>query len=234
MVDLLRIDGVTAGYGETMVLRDVSAEVGTGEIVALLGRNGVGKTTLLRTVAGFVQPRAGRLMLSNDPLIGVPPYRIAQRGLCYVAQEQALFADMTVADNLRLGVATDRLYRDRLPGLEPHFPVLLQRLNQKAGTLSGGEQKMLLISRAMLARPRLMLLDEISEGLQPSVVDRLAGVLAAQRREHGTAMLLVEQNVVFALSIADRFVVLTSGVVVERGDATDRDAIAQIDQHMKV
>ena len=162
------------------------------------GRNGVGKTTLLRTVAGFVQPRAGRLMLANDPLIGgVPPHRIAQHGLCYVAQEQALFADMTVAENLRLGVPTDRLYRDRLPGLEPHFPVLLQRLGQKAGTLSGGEQKMLLISRAMLARPLLMLLDEISEGLQPSVVDRLAGVLAAQRPRawHGDAVGRAERGV---------------------------------------
>ena len=151
-----------------------------------------------------------------------------------MAQEQALFADMTVGDNLRLGVADDRLYRERLPGLEPHFPVLLQRLRQKAGTLSGGEQKMLLISRAILARPRLMLLDEVSEGLQPSVVDRLAGVLAAQRREHGTAMLLVEQNVAFALSLADRFAVLTSGVVVERGDARDSAAVAQIDRHMRV
>ena len=234
MPELLRVESVTAGYGDTMVLRDVSVDVEAGEIMALLGRNGVGKTTLLRTVAGFVQPRAGRVALAGEPLAGVRPYRIAQRAVCYVAQEQALFADMTVSENLRLGVATDILYRDRLPGLEPHFPVLLQRLKQKAGTLSGGEQKMLLISRAMLARPRLMLLDEVSEGLQPSVVDRLAGVLAVQRREHGTAMLLVEQNVAFALSIADRFAVLTSGVVVERGDAMDRDAVSQIDQHMKV
>ena len=116
------------------------------------------------------------------------------------------------------------MFRDRLPQIEPHFPVLLTRLSQKAGTLSGGEQKMLLISRAILARPRLMLLDEISEGLQPSVIERLAGVLAAQRAAHGTAMLLVEQNVAFALAIADRFAVLTSGAVVERGRAGDPGA----------
>ena len=234
MAELLRVEAVTAGYGATMVLRDVSLEVAEGEIVALLGRNGVGKTTLLRTVAGFVVPRAGRVVLAGASIGGTPPYRVAQLAVAYVAQEQALFADMTVADNLRLGVADDGTYRQRLPELEPHFPVLLQRLRQKAGTLSGGEQKMLLISRAILARPRLMLLDEISEGLQPSVVDRLAGVLAAQRREHGTAMLLVEQNVAFALSVADRFAVLTSGVVVERGSSADQAAVAQIDRHMKV
>jgi len=232
--DLLQIETVTAGYGATMVLRDVSVDVGPGEIVALLGRNGMGKTTLLRTVAGFVRPRTGRVLLCGKSLAGVAPYRVAQQSICYVAQEQALFADMTVGENLRLGAANDRLFWERLPQIEPHFPVLLQRLKQKAGTLSGGEQKMLLISRAILARPRLMLLDEISEGLQPSVVDRLAGVLAAERQAHSTAMLLVEQNVAFALSIADRFAVLTSGMVVERGRTADPAAVAEIEQHMKV
>ncbi len=232
--DLLRVAGVTAGYGGTMVLRDVSLEVGPGEIVALLGRNGVGKTTLLRTVAGFVPPRTGGVFLDGQPLARTPPYRVARRQVCYVAQEQALFADMTVGENLRLGVAHDRLFRERLPLIEPHFPVLLRRLGQKAGTLSGGEQKMLLISRAILGRPRLMLLDEISEGLQPSVVDRLAGVLAAERQAHGTAMLLVEQNVAFALAVADRFAVLTSGIVVERGGTADAGAAAQIERHMTV
>jgi branched-chain amino acid transport system ATP-binding protein len=232
--DLLNLAGVTAGYGATMVLRGVSLSVGAGEIVALLGRNGVGKTTLLRTAAGFVQPWAGSVQLDGRPLAGIAPYRVARRAVCYVAQEQALFADLTVGENLRLGVAHDRLFRERLPLVESHFPVLLQRLGQKAGTLSGGEQKMLLISRAILARPRLMLVDEISEGLQPSVVDRLAGVLAAERQMHGTAMLLVEQNVAFALAVADRFAVLTSGEVVERGGTRDAGAAAQIERHMTV
>lgn len=234
MASLLQVEEVTAGYGSTTVLRQVSIDVAPGQIVALLGRNGVGKTTLLRTVAGFVRPSAGRILLDGESLAGVAPYRVARRALCYVAQEQALFADMTVGDNLRLGLATDRLYRERLPELEPNFPILLRRLGQKAGTLSGGEQKMLLVSRAILARPRLMLLDEISEGLQPSVVERLSTVLAAQRATHGTAMLLVEQNVAFALSLADHFAVLTSGVVVERGTVRDAAAVAQIDQHMRI
>ena len=232
--ELLSLNGVTAGYGATMVLRDVSLSVGPGEVVALLGRNGVGKTTLLRTAAGFVQPRSGGVLLDGTSLAGMAPYRVARREVCYVAQEQALFADLTVGENLRLGVPNDRVFRGRLPLVEPHFPVLLRRLGQKAGTLSGGEQKMLLISRAIMARPRLMLVDEISEGLQPSVVDRLAGVLAAERRMHGTAMLLVEQNVVFALTVADRFAVLTSGEVVERGGTGDAGAAARIERHMTV
>jgi ABC-type branched-subunit amino acid transport system ATPase component len=234
MPELLQVQGVTAGYGSTMVLREVSLEVAAGEIVALLGRNGVGKTTLLRAVAGFVPLRAGGMFLDGQPLAGTAPYRVARRRVCYVAQEQALFADMTVGENLRLGVTHDRLFRERLPLIEPHFPVLLRRLGQKAGTLSGGEQKMLLISRAIMSRPRLMLLDEISEGLQPSVVDRLAGVLAAERREHGTAMLLVEQNVAFALAVADRFAVLTSGAVVERGRTGETGVAARIERHMTV
>jgi len=232
--ELLQIEGVTAGYGATMVLRDVSLRVRPGEVMALLGRNGMGKTTLLRTVAGFVQPKSGKVVLAGYPLARLPPYRVARRDVCYVAQEQALFADMTVSENLRLGVTSDRLYRDRLPDIEPHFPVLLKRLRQKAGTLSGGEQKMLLMSRAMLARPRLMLLDEISEGLQPSVIDRLSALLVTQRRDHGTAILLVEQNVAFALATADRFAVLTSGLVVERGEAADTGAAERIQQHMKI
>ena len=234
MAELLTVAGLTAGYGSTTVLRDVSLAVPAGGIIALLGRNGVGKTTLLRTIAGFIAPMTGQVLLDGEKLAGIPPHRVARRAVCYVAQEKALFADMTVGENLRLAVPDDRLFRERLPGIEPHFPVLLQRLGQKAGTLSGGEQKMLLVSRAILARPRLMLLDEISEGLQPSVVDRLAGVLTAQRRDHGTAMLLVEQNVAFALSIADGFAVLNSGVVVERGAASDAVAVAEIDQHMRV
>ena len=234
MGELLEVVGLTAGYGSTTVLRDVSLTVPVGGIMALLGRNGVGKTTLLRTIAGFIVPMAGRVLLEGQSLAGIAPHRVARRAVCYVAQEKALFADLTVGENLRLGVPDDRLYRERLPGIEPHFPVLLQRLRQKAGTLSGGEQKMLLVSRAILARPQLMLLDEISEGLQPSVVDRLAGVLTALRRDHGTAMLLVEQNVAFALSVADEFAVLNSGAVIERGAASDAEAVTEIEQHMRV
>ncbi len=230
----LRLERVTAGYGGTVVLREVSLEVGSGEIVALLGRNGVGKSTLLKTAMGFLRPRSGSVAFAGARTNGEPPHRLARRGVAYVAQERALFADLSVAENLRLGLPHDRVFTERAAEVGEMFPVLGQRMSQKAGTLSGGEQKMLLLARALLGRPAVALVDEITEGLQPSVVDRLVGVLGAARLARGAAILLVEQNLRFALGVADRYAVMDNGEVVAQGHCGDPGAASAIERHLTV
>jgi branched-chain amino acid transport system ATP-binding protein len=217
MPPVLEIEGLSSGYGGAIVVRDLSLTVGPGEIVALLGKNGMGKSTLLKTVMGLLPPRTGSVSMLGADITGEPAHRVARRPVAYTPQERALFQDLTVEQNLRLGQVDAIGFEARLARIGEIFPVLPKRLKQRAGTLSGGEQKMLLVARALMARPQLMLIDEISEGLQPSVIERLAAVLKAQRDDAGTAMLLVEQNIALALSIADRFVVMKRGEIVDSG-----------------
>ena len=211
----LEIDGVSSGYGEAIVLRGVSRRVEAGSVLAVLGKNGMGKTTLLKTIMGFLPPRAGRIRMLGDDITGIRPYRLSQRQVSYSPQDQAIFGELTVEENLRVGLRS-RLFAAGLERVAAFFPVLAQRRSQKAGTLSGGEQKMLIMARALMTKPALMLVDEITEGLQPSVIARLADVLRAQRDE-GTAILLIEQNIAFALSVADRYAVLARGEIVDEG-----------------
>lgn len=214
----LEVNGVQSGYGEAMVVRDVSFDVRPGEIFALLGKNGMGKSTLLKTLMGFLPLHAGSVTLFGQNIAGLPPHRVARRSIAYTPQEQALFQDLTVEDNLRLGMRDEKTFDEGVQRIGGFFPVLPTRLKQRAGTLSGGEQKMLLVSRALMSKPKLMLIDEISEGLQPSVIERLAGVLRAERDDSGVSILLIEQNVKFALSVADRYAVLKMGEIVDRGE----------------
>lgn len=214
----LGLDGVDSGYGEALVVRGVSFDVRPGEIFALLGKNGMGKSTLLKTVMGYLPIKAGRVTLFGDGITGLPPHKVARRNIAYTPQEKALFQDLTVEQNLRLGLRDQSLFAPGLERIGGYFPVLPTRLAQRAGTLSGGEQKMLLVSRALISRPKLMLVDEITEGLQPSVIERLAEVLRAERDASGTSILLIEQNVKFALAVADRYAVLKLGEIADRGD----------------
>lgn len=214
----LEVNGVQSGYGEAMVVRDVSFDVRPGEIFALLGKNGMGKSTLLKTLMGFLPLHAGSVALFGQNIAGLPPHRVARRSIAYTPQEQALFQDLTVEDNLRLGMRDEKTFDEGVQRIGRFFPVLPTRLKQRAGTLSGSEQKMLLVSRALMSKPKLMLIDEISEGLQPSVIERLAGVLRAERDDSGVSILLIEQNVKFALSVADRYAVLKMGEIVDRGE----------------
>ena len=230
----LEVSALGAGYGGAQVLHGVSLALRPGEILSVLGKNGMGKSTLLKSVMGFVPAREGRITLFGEDVTERPPQRMAALGVAYAPQEFTLFQDLTVRENLRLGVANERVFDERLPDLEHVFPRMLERLRQRAGTLSGGEQKMLLMSRAVLARPRVMLVDEISEGLQPSMVDRMAEVLHRCRSEDGTAVLLVEQNLAFALAVADHFSVLKLGRIVERGPGGDPAAAATLAEHLKV
>jgi branched-chain amino acid transport system ATP-binding protein len=230
----LRLNAVTSGYKASVVLREVSLSIRTGEAVALLGKNGMGKSTLLKTVMGYLPKKAGAIQLAGGDITRLAPHRVARLGIAYAAQEQALFADLSIRDNLRLGLAKESAFDERFAEIEPVFPVFKSRLKQYAGTLSGGEQKMLLLARALMMRPSVILLDEITEGLQPSVIDRLANALLWEREKRGTTMLIVEQNVPFALKVVDRFVVLKQGEIVDEGDARADDAAEQVFNHLRV
>jgi ABC-type branched-subunit amino acid transport system ATPase component len=230
----LAVVDLSSGYGEAIVVRAASIEVGRGEIVAVLGKNGMGKSTLLKTVMGYLPARTGRVRVFDEDVTGAPPHRVARRGVAFTPQEQAIFQDLTVEDNLKLALPDPGWFASGFARVGETFPFLRERRRQRAGTLSRGEQKMLLVARALMARPRLMLVDEITEGLQPSVVRRLAGVFVDERDRLGTAMLLVEQNVRFALDVADRWAVLKLGEIVDRGSSRDADAAARIEAHLAV
>lgn len=232
--ELLSVEGLTSGYGTAAVLRNISLGVSKGEIVVLLGKNGMGKSTLLKTIMGFVSPFSGTVSLDGDDVTNIRPHMMARSGVAHTPQEHTLFPDLTVEENLRLGVASNRLFHERLPSLETLFPRMLERLKQRAGTLSGGEQKMLLMSRGLIAQPKLMLIDEVSEGLQPAMVDRMGEVLIRARDELGIAVLLVEQNLDFALSVANRFMVLKLGEIVEQGNVDDVASTQTLSNHLAV
>ena len=233
MTAALELVNLTSGYGSSTVIHGVSLQVGPGEIVALVGKNGMGKSSLLKTILSFLPAWDGAVRLDGRDVTRLAPFRKRALGLAYAPQEQALFQDLSVRDNLRLGLSDDRGFEARLADINNWFPVITARLRQRAGTLSGGEQKMLIVARGLIAEPRLFLLDEVTEGLQPSVVDRLAEVLAAVRRDRGTAMLVVEQHLSFVLGLADRFAVFKRGEVVDTG-SVDVGSAARIDEHMRL
>jgi branched-chain amino acid transport system ATP-binding protein len=224
---LLEVTGLSARYGAVAALRDVSLEVRAGELVALIGANGAGKSTLLRAIAGLVAPAAGRVALDGRDVTGQAPEAMIRAGVALVPERRRVFAPLTVLDNLELGgyaLPRGRDFRSRLEaGVEEAyrlFPVLRRRRDQLAGTLSGGEQQMLAIGRALMTRPRLLLCDEPSLGLAPLVVAEIMRLLSTLR-EAGTTILLVEQNARMALRSADRAYVLEVGSVVLSGAATD-------------
>jgi ABC-type branched-subunit amino acid transport system ATPase component len=227
-VPALELDGVSSGYGEALVIRDVALSLAPAQILAILGKNGMGKSTLLKTIMGYLPAASGAIRVFGESVTGLATHRLARRGIAYSPQEQALFPDLSVGDNLRLSLADERDFAAELARIGRFFPFLLERQRQRAGTLSGGEQKMLLVARALMTRPKLMLVDEISEGLQPSVVQTLAAVLRAERAASGVSMLLVEQNVRFASAVADVYAVLKRGEIVDAGRIADPGVEAKI------
>ncbi|HVW42048.1 MAG TPA: ABC transporter ATP-binding protein [Amycolatopsis sp.] len=221
---LLSLAGVTAGYGVSTVLDGVDLSVRNGQVVALLGANGVGKTTLLRVAAGLLAPRSGRLEFHGRHVERLPAHRMARLGLAHVPEGRGIFPGLTVRENLALGGFSHPKRRDDVMPAEEVlalFPVLTQRMNQKGGTLSGGEQQMLAVARALLMRPSLLLLDEPSLGMAPLVVQGMFDALA-RVKQAGVAMLLAEQAAKQALTIADYVYVLGSGGrVVASGTAAE-------------
>ena len=219
---LLRVEGLAARYGRIAALHDVSLTLRRGEAVALLGANGAGKTTLLNTLSGFLAPSAGRIALGGLPIGGSPPHAIVRRGMLQVSQDRDLFTELTVSDNLKLGGLTGRSdFETRLEGVFGYFPRLRERQKQRAKTLSGGEQQMLAIARALMAEPAVLLLDEPSAGIAPLFLREIAAILAALKRDRDIAILLVEQNIRFAADIVDRYLILRAGRVVAGGPVED-------------
>jgi branched-chain amino acid transport system ATP-binding protein len=210
---LLVADKITAGYGRMPILHDVSLEVHAGELVALIGPNGAGKSTALKTLVGFLRPTSGRVTLDGQDLVGLRPDQVLRRGLAYVPQGRIVFPQMTVRENLEMGGYTEpdghrvREAMERVFGL---FPVLAQRQHQSAGTMSGGEQQMVAIGRALMTAPRIIMLDEPSLGLAPKFVSLIFDKLAEMRRA-GYTLMVVEQNAARALAVADRGYVLELG-----------------------
>lgn len=230
----LALDGISSGYRSSIVVRNLSLSIKPGEAVALLGKNGMSKSTLLKSIMGFLPKQTGSIHMFGQDITQMSPHRIARQGIAYAAQEHALFADLSIHDNLCLGLARASWFGERFAAIEPLFPVFRSRLQQFAGTLSGGEQKMLLLARALMMRPTIIVMDEITEGLQPSVIDRLAYALRQERQAHGTTMLMVEQNVPFALEVADRYVILKQGELIDGGVARAAGAVESVFEHLRV
>jgi len=219
---MLSIKDVHQYYGGSHILRGVSVKAMPGEITTILGRNGVGKTTLLRCLMGLVSPRAGRLEWNGAPLNGLAPYERVERGLGYVPQGRDIFPRLTVEENLRVGAARRR--DDAVPAyLYELFPILKDMRGRRGGDLSGGQQQQLAIGRALMSAPRCLILDEPTEGIQPSIIDEIGRVIVRLAKQQGLAILLVEQYYDFAKRIADRYAVMSRGEIVAHGPASEMD-----------
>jgi ABC-type branched-subunit amino acid transport system ATPase component len=215
---MLEVHDVTAGYGPITVLRGISMQVAPGEILGVLGRNGMGKTTLIRCLSGLIRPNAGRIVFDGHEITRVAPHERARRGMTTVVQGRGMFPKLSVRESLEMGrIASGRARRSRIDEVLDYFPRLRERLNQSAGTLSGGEQQMLAIGRGLMTDPSLMLLDEPSDGIMPVLVRQIADILAAINRNEKMTLVIVEQNVPMLFRMTDRFIILEKGQVVAQG-----------------
>jgi branched-chain amino acid transport system ATP-binding protein len=218
---MLRLENLNAWYGSSHVLQDVTVEVAQGEIVCLIGRNGAGKTTTLKSIMGLLDKTRGSVRFKGKQLLGQPAHIRFAHGLAYVPEERRIVQGLSVRENLRLGLVASAGRKkeiERIAGIATIFPRLAERLDQEAVTLSGGEQQMLAIARAMIAKPDLIMLDEPSEGIMPVLVDEMFELFRTMKAQ-GTTILLVEQNVELALEIADRAYVMDQGAVVHHATA---------------
>lgn len=219
---LLSVRGVEAGYRNHPILFGIDFEVQSGELVVLLGANGSGKSTALNTISGFVSPSAGSIMLDGEALAGRPPHVVFRHGVVQVSQARDLFPDLTIEDNLRLGAAVRgrESIDESLTQVYGYFPRLAERRQQRTRMLSGGEQQMAAIGRALMSKPRLLLLDEPSGGLAPQFVNEI-GSIFKRLKTVGVTMLMVEQDINLALAVADRFIILRDGVIRENARVSE-------------
>ncbi len=233
---MLKVEGLDAGYDDSRVLNGVEFEVPEGEIVALLGRNGMGKTTLLRVLMGLLRPARGAIWFGGREITRLDSHKISNLGLAYVPQGREIFDSFTVEQNLLLGVIGKKGVPSEVPRhLFSYFPILAERLGQKAGSFSGGEQQQLAIARALAGQPRMLLLDEPSEGIQPNIVEQISATLRDIAREEKISVLLVEQNVEMVLDTATTCLFMEKGRIVERRGIEDIRADEKIlDRYLAV
>jgi branched-chain amino acid transport system ATP-binding protein len=221
---LVQVEGIHTYYGKSHILHGVSLSVGAGEVVGLLGRNGVGKSTTLKTIMGLVQPSQGRVSLAGRELTSLPAHKVARLGIGYVPEDRRIFRLLTVGENLRTGLdrsgVTEAHKQELLDKVFAYFPVLAERRNQAGGTLSGGEQQMLAIARAMMLEPKIILLDEPTEGLMPRMVSQIRQIIDVLHGE-GVAILLVEQNVPLTLAASQRVYIMEKGAVCHHAAASE-------------
>jgi branched-chain amino acid transport system ATP-binding protein len=221
---LVKVDDIHTYYGKSHILHGVSLEVGRAEVVGLIGRNGVGKSTTLKAVMGLVRPSRGAVLYEGAPVTGLPPHRLARLGIAYVPEDRRIFRLLTVMENLRTGLdrhgVNEARKKELLDKVYAYFPVLAERRGQAGGTLSGGEQQMLAIARAMMLEPKIILLDEPTEGLMPRMVAQISEIIDVLHRE-GVAILLVEQNVPLTLQASRRVYIMEKGMVRHHAAASE-------------
>jgi branched-chain amino acid transport system ATP-binding protein len=220
---VLKVSGIDVYYGDMQALRDVSIEVHPGEVVSVIGSNGAGKSTLLKTISGMLRPRAGSISLNGNNISQAPTSKIVEKGISHVPEGRQVFPTMTVLENLEMGAQfprTRKLLKETMEQVVTYFPRLKERLEQKAGTLSGGEQQMLAMGRGLMSLPTLMMLDEPSLGLAPVLVSTIFEIIEKINKQ-GTSILLIEQNVFHSLKIADRGYVLENGEIALSGSGQE-------------
>ena len=232
---MLKVSNLHAAYSTVPVLTGVDCELGKGEVLALLGRNGVGKTTFMKALIGLLRPTDGRVELDGNAIQGLPPHRIARLGMAYVPQGRGIFAKLSVRENLLVGTRAQRDGTGTIPDdVFSYFPILQERLDQAGGTLSGGEQQMLAIARALCGYPEVLLLDEPSEGIQPSIVQELGRIIGRISKSSGTSVLLVEQNIDLALETSGRCLVMEKGRIVHEGAPDDLRDEAVLSKYLAI
>lgn len=231
---MLNISGLEAGYGESMILRNVELQIKPGQVVCLMGRNGVGKTTLMKTIMGLIKPKKGSLTYDSRDITSATPDRRAKGGIGYVPQGRDIFPQLTVEENLLLGLEASSIRKTSIPEtVYEMFPVLKEMIRRKGGDLSGGQQQQLSIARALVAEPKLLLLDEPMEGIQPSIVMEIEHVIEKIKASKQMSVLLIEQSLTFATRIADYYYVLDKGTIVAEGSSSSLSE-DQVKKHLAV
>jgi urea transport system ATP-binding protein len=219
---LLEMTNLTAGYGQTPVLFDINMTINQGDIVCLLGRNGVGKTTLLRSIIGLNKLSRGSIVYDTQDISKDPTYRRSRKGIAFIPQGREIIPYLSVLDNLKLGFAASRRKSQRIPGeIFDFFPMLKQHLNRQGGLLSGGQQQQLAIARGLICNPKIMLLDEPTEGIQPSIVQEIEDTLRLINKSKGITFVVVEQKIEFARQLARKFFIMEKGAIVSRGNTDE-------------